>query len=207
MALFENRRQWLFSSFVSFASVVAITSPLFGADNTLSLKGKPAPAVELKTPTGETVSLAALKGNVVLLDFWATWCPPCRKGLPHINDIAANAEYKKAGLSVWAINVREEAKVVEKYMADEKLTAMTVVLDSEAAADKAFKNDGFPTTIVIGRDGNVAAVFLGLPKDMKEINQAVEAALKEKAPEKTAEAGGAAKSEGAAKSSKTDKSE
>src|SRR6266567_6324367 len=77
------------------------------ADDTNALVGKQAPDFALKTLDDKDVKLSDLKGNVVVLDFWATWCPPCRKSLPHLNKVANDKELADKGLKVFAVNCRE----------------------------------------------------------------------------------------------------
>jgi outer membrane lipoprotein-sorting protein len=85
---------------------------LFGAVTSKpDLAGKPAPAFELKSLGGETFSLAALKGKTVLLDFWATWCGPCRKSMPVLEKISS--EFKNSDLVILGVNTGEDREVVE----------------------------------------------------------------------------------------------
>src|SRR5688572_12049406 len=147
------------------------------------LEGKPAPDVVLKTLDGKDFKLSALKGDVVVLDFWATWCPPCRKSLPHLqalNDDKARAE---KGLKVFAVNAREKKDVVEKYMKDNTLS-FTVPMDAAGDSLKAYQVQGIPTTVVVGRDGNVKKVFVGFGGEASEkaLDAAIDEALKAEKP-------------------------
>ena len=154
-----------------------------GASEPASLKGKPAPAIALKTVDGKDVSLADQKGKVVLVDTWATWCPPCKASLPHIQKLATDKALADKGLVVWAVNDKETKAEVEKFMQDNKYTFI-VPMDEKAAVLKAYFVSGIPTTIIVGRDGKVKDAFVGYGGDAsaKEIDEAVNKALAEPAP-------------------------
>jgi peroxiredoxin len=154
--------------------------------DTMSLVGKPAPDFTLPTFDKKTVQLSSEKGNVVLLDYWATWCPPCRKGLPHIQEIANDKDLAAKGLKVWAINSKEDDAKVKPFLEKQKLT-MTVPMDTKGEFGKAYLVQGIPTTVVVGRDGMIKKVFIGFGDGQGEqIRAAVEAALNEPAPTKPA---------------------
>lgn len=147
-----------------------------------SLKGKEAPEIAVKTLDGKDFKLSEQKGSVVVLDFWATWCPPCRKSLPHLNKLNEDKERAKAGLKVFAVNAREKSDVVEKYLKDNNLT-FAVPMDAEGAAMTAYMVSGIPTTVVVGRDGVVQDVFVGFGGEASEksLDAAVDKALEAKA--------------------------
>ncbi|CAN5405392.1 hypothetical protein BH09PLA1_BH09PLA1_01280 [soil metagenome] len=156
------------------------------AEDTMSLQGKPAPDVSLKTIDGKDVKLSSEKGNVVLLDYWATWCPPCREGLPHINELANDKDLAAKGLKVWAINSKEGEAKVKPFLKKMSLT-MTVPMDTKGEFGKNYLVQGIPTTVVVGRDGTIKKVFIGFGEGQGEqIKAAVEEALKEPAPTKPA---------------------
>jgi thiol-disulfide isomerase/thioredoxin len=113
---------------------------------------------ELRDLSGRKISLKSLKGKVVFLNFWATWCPPCRAEMPSMERL--QARLKDKGLVILAVNLREDAKTVRKFMAEHKLT-FPVVLDSDGRVGAIYGAGSIPTTYVVGRDGNVLAGTMG----------------------------------------------
>jgi peroxiredoxin len=148
-----------------------------------SLKGKAAPDFTLKTPDGKDLTLANMKGKVVLVDTWATWCPPCKASLPHIQKLATDKALADKGLVVWAVNDMETKADVDPFMKDNKYT-FTVLMDTKGAVLKSYLISGIPTTILVGRDGKVKDAFVGYGGDAtaKAIDDAVNKALAEPAP-------------------------
>lgn len=140
-----------------------------------ALEGKPAPSFELKDVDGNVVKLSDTKGSVVVLDFWATWCPPCREGLPHV--AAAAAKYADKGVKVYAVNQQEDAATVKAFLVKENLK-VTALLDLEGDAGTKYGVNGIPQTVIIGRDGVVRKVTVGLDPDPSALDSAIDAVLK-----------------------------
>lgn len=136
-----------------------------GADHD-DLLGKPAPELDLDLLDGGKASLAAHRGkDVVLLDFWATWCPPCVRGLPVVSDVAAG--FKDKGVVFYAVNEQETPDAIRKFL-EKKQLDIKVALDAEGAAGRDFGVRGIPQTVLIGRDGTVQSVHVGFSPDLKE---------------------------------------
>ncbi|HVP38689.1 MAG TPA: TlpA disulfide reductase family protein [Candidatus Saccharimonadales bacterium] len=119
----------------------------------------PAPDFALATVGGGTVRLADLKGKVVLVDFWATWCPPCRKEIPHL--VTLYQKYKDQGLEVVGLadDPRDHAQVAP-FVARQKIP-YTVAFSAENTADSFGGVVGYPTVFVINRTGQVVQKFIG----------------------------------------------
>jgi len=122
------------------------------------LVGKPAPAFALGSNTGTEVTLAQHAGKeVVVLDFFATWCPPCREGLPHLADIAKSYEGK--GVAVYAVNLSESRALVDSFMKEKSLD-LNVLYDDGAVAER-YSVSTIPQTVIIDTQGRVQAVHIG----------------------------------------------
>ncbi len=112
--------------------------------------GSEAPAWELSTPDGGTLSLEDLRGSIVVMDFWATWCGPCRMVMPALQSI--HEEYGDSGVVVVGINTWEDSDPVA-FMEEEGYT-YTITLDGDAVAEE-YLVTGIPTFYVIGSDGAI----------------------------------------------------
>jgi thiol-disulfide isomerase/thioredoxin len=157
-----------------------LTLPARADDNdTNSLVGKAAKDFTLDTLDGKTVKLSALKGDVVVLDFWATWCGPCQHSLPHLQKLSADKERADKGLKVYAVNDQEKKNVVQAFLNENHYT-FTVPLDKDGKVMESYMVQGIPTTVIVGRDGVIAKVFVGYGGEdsAKEIDTAVDDALK-----------------------------
>ena len=119
--------------------------------------GHPAPAFTLRTPDGATVALADLRGTVVLVNFWATWCPPCRTEMPAIQ--TAYARYQGQGFRVLAVTAGEEPASVVAFLRAYDLHFPALLDDGLVSA--AYGANALPSSFFIDRRGVVRAVYKG----------------------------------------------
>jgi peroxiredoxin len=139
------------------------------------LPGHPAPDLTLTTPQGEVLQLSALEGQVVLVNVWATWCPPCRAEMPAIE--AAYAQYREQGFVVLAVNLREDQRAVADFMAQHGLT-FPALLDTDGAVSARYQARVVPSSFFVDRRGVVRAVYRG-PMPRSIIAGTVEQLLRE----------------------------
>ncbi len=133
----------------------------------LALVGKPAPPIAGSDVDGKPVSLAELKGKVVLVDFWATWCPPCVASIPVLS--ALDRKYHDRGFVILGVNLdamhqnvqetRKALPLVRRFLVDHRVT-WTNILNSQGTADfaAAYGVEQIPANFLVGRDGTVVAV-------------------------------------------------
>ena len=119
--------------------------------------GKPAPAFTLSTFDGKRVSLAELRGKVVLLDFWATYCPPCVEALPELQ--ALQKKHAARGLVVVGITVDDRAELVKKATSRASVSYPIVAATPEVW--NAYKVNSLPSLILVGRDGTIIRRYGG----------------------------------------------
>lgn len=125
-------------------------------------KGFLAPDFELKTPTGETIRLSDLRGQAVLVNLWATWCPPCRAEMQSIETVYD--EYKDRGFIVLAVNMtyQDSALDVMPFVNQQGLT-FPILLDETGEMASAYQLKSLPSSYFINRDGIINEVVIGGP--------------------------------------------
>jgi thiol-disulfide isomerase/thioredoxin len=121
-------------------------------------EGKAAPAFGLVDLDGKSWSLAALKGQPVLLNFWASWCDPCRAEMPSLELLATRHE--RAGMVVLAVNYQEAAATIKRFL-DVLPFSLPILLDRDGEATAAWTPRVFPTTVLIDRYGVPRTSVLG----------------------------------------------
>ena len=121
------------------------------------LTGKPAPDFTLTSLSGQRATLSELRGRVVLLDFWATWCPPCRTAMPHLEKL--RQEFAQKGLTVLGVTT-EDADTVGPFIREHKIT-FPILLDPDGVAARAYRVTGIPRSLIIDREGKVHADLTG----------------------------------------------
>jgi thiol-disulfide isomerase/thioredoxin len=126
-------------------------------------EGKLPPAFELPDLSGNVVTLADYEGKVVVLDLWATWCPPCRQEIPFL--VSLYEEHKDAGLVVVGIGLDDGgAKVLEPFVKQNSVTYPILVGNRDVG--QTYQLKGIPTTFILDRNGRIAAKHLGFrPSD------------------------------------------
>jgi peroxiredoxin/YHS domain-containing protein len=135
-----------------------------------------APALDLKDLQGKSITNRSLKGKVVLLDFWATWCAPCRKSMPELQTL--HRKYANRGFTVVGVSIDEGSpSKVQKYVASKKIT-YPIAVDSETSpAWEAYRVKAVPAAYLIDRSGQIVAQWLGASVDPRELEAKLEGLL------------------------------
>ena len=120
--------------------------------------GAPAPVVRATDLDGHPFSLAALKGRVVIVDFWASWCGPCRKSLPGLD--ALQAKYGSRGLQVVGVSLDETQEAATDFLANVPVH-FPILQDASGTTGQAFGVVAMPTAFLLDREGRIAARFEG----------------------------------------------
>lgn len=165
------------NAFALIAVAVAVTLMILagqhlvrkpGTGPALSGPGASAPEFALQTLDGNTLRLADLRGKAVLLNFWATWCPPCKEEIPWFVEL--QKQYGPQGLQIVGVAMDDAGHdAIAKFAADMKID-YPVLLGTDQVADQYGGVEALPTTFYIGRDGKVVARVFGLTshKDIEE---------------------------------------
>ncbi|QNN21395.1 DUF2092 domain-containing protein [Planctomycetales bacterium ZRK34] len=129
------------------------------------LVGAAAPDFTLATLDGAQRTLSDHKGkDIVVLDFWATWCGPCVRAMPIIESVVT--DYKGKNVVLYAVNLREDKPKIEKFLKARKLD-VNVLMDTDGSIADKYQVKGIPQTVIIDRDGTVQVVHVGLLPDLK----------------------------------------
>lgn len=149
----------LLFSVAAFSSVAADLPPLTHG-LTVIAQPQPAPALILADMDGKMHDLADLKGKVVVVNFWATWCPPCRREMPSLERLKQRLQSR--GLAVLAVDVGEDADSVFAFTGQlEPAPTFPLLLDRDSRAMQRWKVKGLPTTFVVDATGKVVFRAVG----------------------------------------------
>ncbi len=121
------------------------------ATSASAISGK-APDFTLKSRSGENIRLSDLRGQVVMLNFWASWCGPCRQEMPILEQL--HKRYSKLGFTVVGVNVEQDTSKAVAYLRDVKVS-FPILYDNTSKVSKLYNVSAMPTTVMIDRNGNM----------------------------------------------------
>lgn len=136
-------------------TLVFTTSISYAASEKVSGK---APNFTLKSRSGTNIKLSELRGEVVMLNFWASWCGPCRQEMPLLEKI--HKKYKRLGFTLLGVNVEENSSAAKNYLKDVKVS-FPILFDNTNKTSKLYDVSAMPTTILIDRNGNKRFIHKG----------------------------------------------
>lgn len=122
------------------------------------LTGAPAPDFALKSSTGENLRLSEYRGDVVMINFWATWCGPCRQEMPLLDELYTR--YERVGFSLLGVNIDDDSQRAMD-MITELGVHFPVLFDDRKEVSKLYQVDAMPVTVLVDREGNVRHVHHG----------------------------------------------
>jgi len=138
---------------------------------------KPAPDFTLKSSTGENVKLSELRGNVVMINFWASWCGPCRQEMPLLDEFYK--KYSKLGFVLLGVNVEEDSSKAAGYLSEVPVS-FPILYDNTNSVSKMYDVDAMPSTVLVDREGNLRFLHRGYkPGDEKEYKRLMKKLMRE----------------------------
>lgn len=152
---------------------VALSAALVGSAWALE-PGQTAPTLDLPGSTAP-VSLTQLRGKVVFVDFWASWCGPCKQSFPWMNEM--QAKYGAKGLQIVGVNLDTKRADADKFLAEVPAN-FRVAFDAQGDTPKRYQIKGMPSSVLVGPDGRVIQVHTGFrAEERKQLEDAIVAAL------------------------------
>lgn len=153
------KKQWLFT--LTFMILLSLGIPGFSAS-----LSQQAPNFRLPTLDNQTIDLADYRGQVVYLDFWATWCAPCRRSFPWMESM--HNKYNEVGLKIIAISLDQKPELIRDFLSAHK-ASFTVVQDKEGESTETYKVRGMPTSYLIDKKGDIRLTHQGFSEGDKYI--------------------------------------
>ena len=155
--------------------LAVLLTALAGGASAEQLQGKTAPDFTLKARSGENIKLSELRGQVVMVNFWASWCGPCRKEMPKLDKL--QDEYADYGFTILGVNLDEDRAKAEKLLAHVPVD-FTILWDPESRVGELYNVDAMPSTVLIDRDGKLRHLHRGykpgyVDKYEKQVKQLV----------------------------------
>ena len=141
-------------------SLIAVVFSILAASSLASsgMEGQPAPDFALKSSTGKNLRLSEYRGDVVMINFWATWCGPCRQEMPLLDELYAR--YQRVGFNLLGVNIDDDSRRAMR-MVDELGVNFPVLFDAGKEVSKLYEVDAMPVTILVDREGTVRYVHHG----------------------------------------------
>ena len=139
---------------LAVAGILACLSPLAGAEAI----NVPAPDFTLESRSGENLRLEDHRGEVVMLNFWASWCGPCRQEMPLMDELYG--QYKDLGFTILAVNVDENREEAHRFL-DKVPVTYPILYDPESSVSELYEVQAMPTTVMIDRNGNARYLHYG----------------------------------------------
>ncbi len=137
----------------------------------------PAPDFTLKSLSGKNLKLSEMAGNVVLINFWASWCGPCREEMPLLNRL--HNKYRPLGFTVLGVNVEEQSDMARGFLKDFPVD-FPILLDNKNQVSKLYQVVAMPTTVVVDRDGKMRFLHKGYKNgDEKKYRDMVKQLIRE----------------------------
>ena len=149
------------------STLTGFTFALFALTSLASsgLEGQAAPDFSLKSSTGENLRLSEYRGEVVMINFWATWCGPCRQEMPLLDELYDR--YQRVGFNLLGVNIDDDSSRAMKMVADLGVS-FPVLFDARKEVSKLYQVNAMPVTVLVDRDGNVRHVHHGYKPGYEE---------------------------------------
>ena len=152
-----NIRNSIFGLVVSAFAMTSLASS--------GMEGQPAPDFALKSSSGVNMRLSEYRGDVVMINFWATWCGPCRQEMPLLDELYTR--YQRVGFNLLGVNIDDDSRRAMK-MIDELGVNFPVLFDAEKEVSKLYDVEAMPVTVLVDREGKVRHVHLGYKPGYEE---------------------------------------
>jgi thiol-disulfide isomerase/thioredoxin len=138
---------------------------------------KPAPKFSLKSMAGKPVSLDQYKGQVVMINFWASWCVPCRQEMPILDKL--HTKYKPMGFTMIGVNVEPDSSLAANWLKGTPVT-FPILFDTKSEVSKLYSVAGMPSTVIVDRKGNLRWLHRGYkPGDENKYLDQIRALVRE----------------------------